>query len=225
MWTATPASASGVREADPERDHAHVLEARVGEQALPGQRPPEERHRDGERDEPEGDQDARSRVSLADDRRERLLRRARRRAARPAAAPPRAAPRPAAAPPSARRAASCAPAPSRSSPRARRAAARRRRARSSPPAASAASACQTSAVEPAAGRSRREQDDPEQRDAEAERGQDQVLPARLERARLPLKPTSSAEAAVVASTSSQAAPRLPASGTASSIAQKAKSAA
>ena len=39
--------------------------------------------------------------------------------------------------------------------------------------------------------------------------------------RLPLKPTSSAEAAVVASTRSQAAPRFPASGTASRIAQKA----
>ena len=58
MWTATPASASGVAEADPERDHAHVLEARVGEQPLPGQRPPEERHRDGERDEPEADEHA-----------------------------------------------------------------------------------------------------------------------------------------------------------------------
>ena len=38
---------------------------------------------------------------------------------------------------------------------------------------------------------------------------------------LPLKPTSSAEAAVVASTSSQATPRFPASGTASRIAQNA----
>ena len=44
------------READPERDHAHVLEARVGEQPLPGERAPEERHRDRERGEPEPDQ-------------------------------------------------------------------------------------------------------------------------------------------------------------------------
>ncbi len=42
---------------------------------------------------------------------------------------------------------------------------------------------------------------------------------------LPLKPTRIADAAVVASTSSHAAPRLPASGTASSTAQKANSAA
>ncbi len=41
----------------------------------------------------------------------------------------------------------------------------------------------------------------------------------------PLKPTSSADAAVVASTTSQAAPRLPASGTASSTVQNANSAA
>ena len=40
---------------------------------------------------------------------------------------------------------------------------------------------------------------------------------------LPLKPTSSADGAVVASTSSHAAPRFPASGTASSTAQNAKS--
>ena len=46
------------READAERDDAHVLEARVGEQPLPGERPPEERDRDGERDETEADEDA-----------------------------------------------------------------------------------------------------------------------------------------------------------------------
>ena len=46
------------READAERDDAHVLEARVGEQPLPGERPPEERHRDGEGDETEADEDA-----------------------------------------------------------------------------------------------------------------------------------------------------------------------
>ncbi len=40
---------------------------------------------------------------------------------------------------------------------------------------------------------------------------------------LPLKPTSSADGAVVASTRSQARPRFPASGTASSSAQNAKS--
>ena len=44
-------------EADAERDHAHVLEARVGEQPLPGQRLPEERHGDGEREQAEADQD------------------------------------------------------------------------------------------------------------------------------------------------------------------------
>ena len=38
---------------------------------------------------------------------------------------------------------------------------------------------------------------------------------------LPLKPTSNADAAVVASTSSQAAPRFPASGTARSTTQNA----
>ena len=43
-------------EADAERDHAHVLEARVGEQPLPRQRAPEERHGDGERDQPEADE-------------------------------------------------------------------------------------------------------------------------------------------------------------------------
>ena len=42
---------------------------------------------------------------------------------------------------------------------------------------------------------------------------------------LPLKPTSSAEAAVVASTSSHAPPRLPTTGTAVSTAQNAKSSA
>ena len=47
-------------------------------------------------------------------------------------------------------------------------------------------------------------------------------PASSARAR-PLKPTSSAEAAVVASIASQAAPRFPASGTASRTAQNANS--
>ena len=46
-----------VAEADAERDHAHVLEARVGQEALPGERAPEERHRDRERREPEEDED------------------------------------------------------------------------------------------------------------------------------------------------------------------------
>ena len=60
-------------EADPERDHAHVLEARVGEQALPRLRAPEERHRHGERDEPEADEHAAGGAN-ADRRRECLLR-------------------------------------------------------------------------------------------------------------------------------------------------------
>ena len=61
-------------EADPERDHAHVLEAGVGEQALPGQRAPEERHGDGEREQTEADQHS-ARRRLADHRRERLAER------------------------------------------------------------------------------------------------------------------------------------------------------
>ncbi len=59
-------------EADSERDHAHVLEARVGEQPLPGLWPPEERHRHGERDEPEADEHTTG-GALADRRGERLL--------------------------------------------------------------------------------------------------------------------------------------------------------
>ena len=46
------------READAERDDAHVLEARVGKKALPRERPPEERDRDREGDETETDEDA-----------------------------------------------------------------------------------------------------------------------------------------------------------------------
>ena len=44
------------RESDAECDHAHVLEARVGEQTLPGERPPQERDGDGEREESEAHQ-------------------------------------------------------------------------------------------------------------------------------------------------------------------------
>ena len=61
------------READPERDHAHVLEARIREQALPGERPPQERNRNRQRDEPEPDQHVLRRVR-ADHGRERVLR-------------------------------------------------------------------------------------------------------------------------------------------------------
>ena len=67
------------READAERDHAHVLEARVGEQPLPGERAPEERDGDGQRDEPEADEDA-ARHVLADGGRRAPARSARRRA-------------------------------------------------------------------------------------------------------------------------------------------------
>ncbi len=77
-------------EADPERDHAHVLEARVGEQPLPGERPPEERDRDRERDEPEGDQHVLAPCARRSPARAPAPS-ARRRAAPPAAAPPRAA--------------------------------------------------------------------------------------------------------------------------------------
>ena len=44
-------------EADAERDDPHVLEARVGEQALPRQRPPEERDRDDQRGQAEADEE------------------------------------------------------------------------------------------------------------------------------------------------------------------------
>ena len=46
-----------VRECEAEGEHAHVLEARIREQALPGERAPEEGHRDGEREEPEADEE------------------------------------------------------------------------------------------------------------------------------------------------------------------------
>ena len=63
-WPATctiaPTSASGFPKPIAERDHAHVLEAGVGQQALPGQRAPEERHRDGQRGEAEEDEDVRA---------------------------------------------------------------------------------------------------------------------------------------------------------------------
>ena len=54
-------------EADAERDDAHVLEARVGEQPLPGHRLPQERHGDREREEAEADEH-RLRRGRADDR-------------------------------------------------------------------------------------------------------------------------------------------------------------
>ena len=46
-------------ESEAEGEHAHVLQARVGEQTLPGERAPEERDCDCERDEPEADENAR----------------------------------------------------------------------------------------------------------------------------------------------------------------------
>ena len=61
---------SGEREA--EGQHAHVLQARVREQALPGERAPEEGHGDRERDEPEADEDALRRL-LADGGGERTV--------------------------------------------------------------------------------------------------------------------------------------------------------
>ena len=60
------------RESDPERDHAHVLEARVGEQPLPGERPPQEGDGDGQRQESEADQHDAPRVG-SDRRLERAL--------------------------------------------------------------------------------------------------------------------------------------------------------
>ena len=60
-------------EADAERDDAHVLEARVGEQPLPGHRLPQERHGDGEREQAEADEH-RLRRRRADHRGERLAR-------------------------------------------------------------------------------------------------------------------------------------------------------
>ena len=71
----------------------------------------------------------------------------------------------------------------------------------------------------------RQHDDPQQRDRQPERRQHEILPAGLERLAPPVNATSSADAAVVASTISQATARLPASGTASSAAQKTNSAA
>ena len=59
------------REREPEGEHAHVLQARVREQALPGERAPQERDGDRERDEPEADEDS-LRHLLADGGRERL---------------------------------------------------------------------------------------------------------------------------------------------------------
>ena len=91
-----------------------------------------------------------------------------------------------AAPRCGRREASCGQAPSRSSWRGPRAAARTRAA-SGPSAACAAalcSACQSRACRswaPALGLPDREDDDPEQRNRQPEGGQQQVLPARLER--------------------------------------------
>ena len=114
-------------EADPERDDAHVLEARVGEQPLPRQRSPQERDGDQQRGEPKADEDAADGAG-ADRRRERMLRPPGDEQDGREAAPRRGARTRGPAPPSARREASCAPAPSRSSRPARREAARRRRA-------------------------------------------------------------------------------------------------
>ena len=60
------------REREAEREHAHVLEARVREQALPRLRAPEERDGDRERQEPEADEERARRV-LADGGGERTL--------------------------------------------------------------------------------------------------------------------------------------------------------
>ena len=169
-------------EADPERDHAHVLEARVGEQPLPGQRAPEERHRDGERDEAEGDQDGLRRL-LADDRGERLLgapgdeqhggqerggeqrgdgrRRLGVRVREPVVH---------------RR-----PADLRREPGEQEQVGDERRLAA---AGVGRERLPGELAEPAGGNAGREHHDPEQRDAEPERGQDEVLPACLERARL-----------------------------------------
>ena len=73
-------------EADPERDHAHVLEARVGQQALPRQRPPQER--DGDDHARPGRTRGTARPRSRRPRRRRASpSRARRRAPRSAAAP------------------------------------------------------------------------------------------------------------------------------------------
>ena len=87
---------------------------------------------------------------------------------------------------SARRAASCAPAPSRSWPPARRAGAGRRSSAGSWSSAGAASWLPVEREPDRAARAagRPQHDDAEQGDAEAERGEHEVLPAGLERARL-----------------------------------------
>ena len=149
------------------------------------QRPPEERHGDRERERARS-RPARSAPCRAPTTGASACSSARRRAARPAAAPRRAAPRPAAAP---REWASGSQLCTGAQPILRGEAGeqqqigdeRRLRPRA------------VTARERAARRARRarrrgmpacEDDDPEQRDAEAERGEDQVLPAGLERARL-----------------------------------------
>ena len=169
-------------ETDAERDHAHVLEARVGEQPLPRQRAPEKRDRNGERDEPEEDQDVLSR-SRADDGRERVLgaprdeqhrgekrrgeqRRHRRRRLGVRVGEPVVHGRPADLRGEARE---------QEDVRDERALAAGRIGRERVP---------RERTDPTARNARGENDDAEQRDAEAERGEDEVLPAGLERARL-----------------------------------------
>ena len=222
MWIGDAGERERAAEADPERDHAHVLEARVGEQPLPRLRPPEERDRDGERDEPEADEHA-ARRAHADRRCERLLR----------------APGDEQHGGEERSREECRDGRGRLGVRVgqpvvhgrpadlggeageqqdvgddRRLGIERgvgerapgERSRCPPP--------------PAADSSMRIPSSATPRPSEVRMRYFQ--PASSARAR-PLKPTSSAEAAVVASIASQAAPRFPASGTASSTAQNAKS--
>ena len=168
-------------EADPERDHAHVLEARVGEQPLPGLRPPEERA-------------PRRRARRARSRRARRRRCARRSSARAPAATARRR----AAPPGRSAAERSAETgrrrlgmrvgqpvvhgrPADLGREARRAAGRRRRPSSRDRATRAGSERHVSVSSPPPPAARLEHEDPEQRHAEAERGEDEVLPARLER--------------------------------------------
>ena len=168
-------------EADAERDHAHVLEARVREQAFPGERPPEEGDGHRERGEPERDQHALSGVD-ADNRRERMLaaprneqhrgqqRRREQRGHR------RGRLRVCVRQPVVHRR----PADLRREPGEQQQVGDDRGVASG---AVRAERMPRERAETATRDPRREQHDSEQRDAEAERGQDQVLPAGLERAR------------------------------------------
>ena len=166
-------------EPDAERDHSHVLEARIGEQPFPGERAPKKGNRDGKRQEAEEDQDV-LRCPHADHGRERMLgaprdeqhggqqrcreeRRHRRRRLECASRQPVVHWRPA----DLRRQA-CQEENVRDE---RRAAAGRIRREGVP----------GECAGPAAGDACDEDDDPEQRDAEAERREDEVLPCCLER--------------------------------------------